>query len=204
MESNITDQQTFGADLQLAEPHFDEEATLLSARPVVPLRRVEAQARSGRLLVFGLAVVVALVIGALGATLVYKQRGQVQKPALAETATSTSEPTSAENPPSSNAGGAALETGEAKPSMAENEADQAPRNARNVDAAKPQNAATSKQAAGHNEAVNKRDRKEMPRTERIARLNRDVTHEAKREARAHQPSNGLLRVREIFEGPRRP
>ena len=51
MESTMIDQQTFGADLQLPEPRFDEESTLLSARPVVPLRSIEAQARSSRTLI---------------------------------------------------------------------------------------------------------------------------------------------------------
>jgi hypothetical protein len=209
MESNITDQQTFDADWQLAEPHFDDEATLLSARPVVPLRRLEAQARSVRLLVFGLTVVVALVIGALGATLVYKQRGQVQQPMPVETATSISEPT-AENPSSSEAGGATIVTGEATPG-AENKANAATRTARNADTPKEtaslvsQDAATGNSAKGQSEAVNKKDRREMRRTERSdAALRRTAKADARREARPRQSSNGLLRVREIFEGPPRP
>jgi type IV secretory pathway VirB10-like protein len=210
MESSITDQETFGADLQLAEPHFDDEATLLSARPVVPLPRLEAQARSGRLLVFGAVVVVAVMVGALGATLVYKQRGQVQQPAQAETATSISEPTTAENPSSSEAGGATIKTGEAKPG-AENETDAATRTVSNADAAKEiaslvsQDAATGKRATGQSEAVNKKDRKGMRRTERSnAALKKAAKTGPRGEARTRQSSDGLLRVREIFEGPPRP
>ena len=74
MESDITSQGYFNGDLQLAEPHFDEEATLLSARPVVPLEEIMVEARSRRRLVIGLAMVGSLVMGALGATLIYKQQ----------------------------------------------------------------------------------------------------------------------------------
>jgi len=40
MESEITTAET-GLELPLPEPHFDDEATLLSARRVVPLDEVE-------------------------------------------------------------------------------------------------------------------------------------------------------------------
>ena len=75
MESNITEPEHFSNDA-LTEPHFDEEATMLSARPVVPLEEIRAETNSRRRLAFGLSILVALVIGALGATLIYKHRQQ--------------------------------------------------------------------------------------------------------------------------------
>src|SRR5882724_7342546 len=91
MESNIKNQRSSGADLHLAEPHFDEEATLLSARPVVPLCEVR-ETRSGRRLALGLAMAISVMAGALGATLIYKQSGQKQATGIVETATEVSEP----------------------------------------------------------------------------------------------------------------
>src|SRR5258705_9508084 len=101
MESNIKNQQCSGVDLHLAEPHFDEEATLLSARPVVPLREVRPETRSGRRSALGLAMAISVMAGALGATLIYKQRGQKQA-GIVETATEVSEPKAQ---PPSGAGG---------------------------------------------------------------------------------------------------
>lgn len=209
MQSNIT--EAFGAELHLAEPHFDDEATLLSARPVVPLHRLKAQARSTRLLAFGLAIVVALMVGALGATSIYKQRGQKQEPALVGAATSVSEPTSAENLTGAEAGVATFVSGEAKASAAENEADVATRKTRNADVLKKSTSMVSRNVESATTAIrpdeipNMRDRKEGWRAERIdARLRRNARHEAGRENRRSQSPNGLLRVREIFEGPSRP
>ena len=54
----------------LSEPHFDEEATLLSARPVVPLKDVKAKARSKGRLFFALAIMISLLFGAFSAILI--------------------------------------------------------------------------------------------------------------------------------------
>ena len=200
-------------DLQLAEPHFEDEATLLSARPVVPLQALEARARSARTLVFGLAMVVALMLGALGATLIYKQRVQKEDPAQMATTTATAiaEPTSLENPPASEAPVTTPESGEAKSSTAKDEIDAAAGGARNSEASKQraslasQNAETGRRAIEPSETLNKRDRKEIRRAERVdAGLRRSAKIEARREARQRQTPNGLFRVREIFEGGRIP
>ncbi len=208
MQSNID--QAFGADLQLAKPHFDDEATLLSARPVVPLRRLKKQARS-RVLAFGLAIVVALMVGALGATFIDKQRGQKQEPAAAKTATAVSEPTSPEDLSVAEAGGATVVAGEAKPLVGE---DVATRKA-NIDPGKwpagpvSQSVESTKRATGQNDTLNKKALKEARQAERLdAGLRRSARQqsriETRREARRSQSPNGLLRVREIFEGPPKP
>jgi len=63
-----------------AEPHFDEEWTLLSARPVVPLEELkDAPKRRGKLKLIG-AFVGALVLGAAVALLASKLE---KKPAMA-------------------------------------------------------------------------------------------------------------------------
>ncbi|HSE16056.1 MAG TPA: hypothetical protein VLB46_03335 [Pyrinomonadaceae bacterium] len=51
------------------EPHFDDERTLLSARPVVPLKKIEAKARHRRQWVLGGAFAIAMMLGAASALL---------------------------------------------------------------------------------------------------------------------------------------
>ena len=54
----------------LDEPHFDDEATLLSAQPVVPLAVVKRHSRINRLL-FAAAIFVAMLAGVVSARLIY-------------------------------------------------------------------------------------------------------------------------------------
>lgn len=215
MESNINDQQYLGADLQLSEPHFDEEATVLSARPVVPLHEVRAGARSGRRLGFGLAILVALLVGAFGATLIYQQRGQKEGKTIAESASSISEPAVQEGPVAG-ASGSAVDSNESAPSIAENTNTGTTRQALNAPAptqAKeppPQvlrSARVGRGKTGQSEAINQEDKRQMRRAERMeARRERKAERQAKRDAGGHknQPADDLLRIREIFEGSRRP
>jgi hypothetical protein len=49
------------------EPHFDDERTLMSARPVVPLEKIEAKARHRRQWFLGGAFAIAMVLGAASA-----------------------------------------------------------------------------------------------------------------------------------------
>jgi len=49
------------------EPHFDDERTLLSARPVVPLEKIEAKARHRRQWFLGGAFALAMMLGAASA-----------------------------------------------------------------------------------------------------------------------------------------
>jgi type IV secretory pathway VirB10-like protein len=49
------------------EPHFDDERTLLSARPVVPLEKIEAKVRHRRRWFLGGAFAIAMLLGAASA-----------------------------------------------------------------------------------------------------------------------------------------
>lgn len=55
---------------QLSEPHFDDERTLMTAKPVVPLEFVESDFRKRRRLLTA-TVTVALALGTLSATILY-------------------------------------------------------------------------------------------------------------------------------------
>lgn len=73
MESNIADQQSWSADSVLSQPHFDEKATLLSARPVVPISKLSARRGFSRKWVFGFALTGMLLLG-ISATSLYYSR----------------------------------------------------------------------------------------------------------------------------------
>ncbi len=74
MDVNKTEQELSGDEILLEEPHFDEESTILSARPVVPLEVVEAKSRSLRRILIGAALVVALMVGAFAASFIFRLR----------------------------------------------------------------------------------------------------------------------------------
>jgi hypothetical protein len=226
MQSNIIEQQS-SAGL-LSEPHFDEEATILSARPVVPLHEIKATDRSSKRLTFGLALIAALMIGALGATLIYRQRGQVATTETVETAVpETSEGNEAAAGASvSDAGGGAAETpASAVAGSAPKTSDALPSDSRDSAAARPRKLATSvvqspaksadpwRTEAKNDEAKNDEVSdleaiRAQRRAERIEarRQRRQAQREVWGEVRSRrvQQSDDLLRIREIFEGPRRP
>ena len=54
---------------EYAEPHFDDEQTILSARPVVPLEQIEAKTRHRRILLLSGAFVLAMMLGSASALL---------------------------------------------------------------------------------------------------------------------------------------
>lgn len=64
----------------LLQPHFDEEATLVSAKPVVPLSVVHSRGRRRNLLMFGGAIALSVLVGAIGGTLIYSQRNKQNQP----------------------------------------------------------------------------------------------------------------------------
>ena len=200
MESDITSQGYFNEDLQLAEPHFDEEATLLSARPVVPLKEIMVEARSRRRLVIGLAMVGSLVMGALGATLIYKQRGQQPSTAIVSGAVPGAAGIAFDEPALAEGVGGAT-TG-ALPEAGATTIDKkpVPWNSRR--------AATEVETKRRKPSAQQVDERELSREERFERwrLRRRSEREAWREAggRQRKSADDLLRIREIFEGPSRP
>ena len=70
-----------------SQPHFDDERTLLTARPVVPLKKLEAKARHRRQWVLGGAFAVAMMLGAASALVV---ASYLKPRAVAQTATELS------------------------------------------------------------------------------------------------------------------
>lgn len=217
MEPNITEQQYSGG--LLSEPHFDEEATLLSARPVVPLHEIKAAERSSKRLTVGLALVAALVVGALGATLIYRQRGQAHTTDTVETV-----PEPREAGPAPDVGGGTSSAPASPSSMSLSASATKASNVSAVPKGEPRDSAATRSRKPttpgapsvisvqtteiRRDEVTPEEKWAERRAERLEA--RRLRQEAKREARGEvrrrrvQRSDDLLRIREIFEGPPRP
>lgn len=185
MKANITEREYFEGEPILATPHFDEEATLVSARPVVPLEEIKAEERSGRRLAMGLTVVFSMLIGALGATLIYRQRGDRQAAVIVNTAVPgvagvSDEPSTPAAP--------AVENYEGEPSSP-----------------LPLAAAPSEKADRAIATRSEGRLRHSPGNE-VLRAKRQSERESRQETpyRRSKPSEEVLRIREIFEGSRRP
>jgi hypothetical protein len=203
MESNNINQEYFEGAVPLGEPHFDEEATVLSARPVVPLQEIEAEKRSRKHLIVGLAMACSLMMGALAATLLYKQRGEGPS-----RTSSTAVPGAAgmrvddpvSSPATEDVDGAAAGT------LPEGDATTAAKKSE-----PPLSSSTTSTAVELQQKKNlpeQEEELELTRAERIdsRRLRRRLERQAWREsgARQRKTSDDLLRIRDIFEGPSGP
>lgn len=213
MESSITNPQSFGADVQIAEPHFDEEATLLSARPVVPLETVTAKPRLNRSWAFGLALTGAVLIGVI-ATAIYFTRFKSESLTAVDDQTIYSGAEAGTTVADSVAGSAAAVDGAGADSdtnvAASNETPSVLPTAdgRPVQSAtlrtKPVVPSARKPAARRLASPGLADRDWEFRNERHAA--RREAWERKRQARGDGSvrADDLFRIREIFEGRRKP
>ena len=192
--------------VELDEPHFDEEATVLSARPVVPLEVVEKKERSVKRWALAAAVGVALLIGAFSATLVYKLGND------SSTVTQEKELAQPSAPPlESGVEGSVAEVPVPAPS--------------NQTLEEPAEKVVSRPVSSRREPLSRiertaQTRRDDDREEQIAadrEMEKDIRRAEKRERRRLERraerqaqrnggtrSDDLLRIREIFEGAPRP
>ena len=202
MESNNTNEEFFIGAAPLAEPHFDEDATLLSARPVVPLHEIEIEVRFRKRVLFGLAMACSLTMGALAASLIYKQRGNGQP-----TSISTAVP---------GAAGIAVDATVSSPETAE-EAGSAsgalpeaggPTVERKSGISVHRSAESTVVETKRQESLAQQQEDREPGAERInaRQLRRRSERQERRtfSGRQRKSADDLLRIREIFEGPSRP
>lgn len=214
MEQYTLSNESLATNEPLTAPHFDDEATLVSARPVVPLQQVKEEARSKRRLGFGLAIAGALVAGALGASVIYKQRDEPQQsvssevvklPAKVEPADSSNGFVSA----TGEASGAAIDSNQhpsAGPASDPSDAKSVPaptvirtQTAR-ADRRRTDEQVRTSDVAQYDEDQILQDEIEQRREER--REERRLWRE--RRNRRERSSEGVNRIREIFEGRPRP
>ncbi|CAN5798818.1 hypothetical protein BH18ACI4_BH18ACI4_18560 [soil metagenome] len=196
------------SDRALSLPHFDEDATLLSARPVVPLHEVKVGRSSKRNLIFGLTILTAVLVGAISATLLLMQSGQnSQSAAEADMRQPGVSPSGA-------AGGSASESAEARaPGLAEPHEEPQEKEMPIVRGSSTRQRPTgatlrnSEKPARAGSADRERDQDVDAHERELRRLERkDARREARREIRRSREQTGddLLRIREIFEGSPRP
>lgn len=202
MESNTTQEQYFSNELPLVEPHFDEEATLLSAQPVVPLQQIKSEERARRGLILGAIIACSLAVGGLGAAFIYKRSGQESSTAIVSKAAPGAAGISPDEPVAAVAeavgGGAA---GMSPESVT------APEPTKSVPPVSHRAVATVVDTKRKRPLPPQVQERDLTRAEPIDewRLRRRSEREAWRESRRRQRrSDELLRIRDIFEGPSRP
>ena len=198
----------------LSEPHFDQEATLLSARPVVPLNDVKANARSKGRLFFALAIMISLLLGAFSAILIgYLRHADDQ--ATDNLSAGTREPTSVASEPvnlvssSREAGASSSESDTTAAAKRIGEPASSIHGGRKSRAAKNQTPDAAR-GAGSSPA-SKAIQNEVPRVDWDGRAANRERSEARRRRRetplksrknSDESADDLLRIGEIFEGPR--
>ncbi len=199
----------------MSKPHFDDEATLLSARPVVPLKDVKAKARSKRRLFFALAIMISLLFGAFTAILIgYLQQADDQVTIDDNQSAGTKEQTSIApervNLASSSleAGGSSIESDPTASARKNGEPTSGIHSLRKSRPAKNQTPRSTRSAAASSatgEAVQNNvpdldwDGREASRERSEARRRRRETVHKSRKNR-DESSDDLLRIGEIFEG----
>ncbi len=213
--------------LNLSQPHFDQEATLVSAQPVVPLAEVrQYESRKRGWLVFS-AIVLAVLVGATGGVLIYS-RGtalpvqrveQVVVEAPAESA-EVGLPKGTASPEAAISGPETPAT-EVKPEEIAAVAKEQP--TENVESDRDLPRANSRDSTARAQVGSEsadqrfqdwqetRRRRVQDRREQVMDERREQRRESRREARRQrrgqwQSGDGsaedLFRIREIFEGPR--
>lgn len=201
MERNQTLESNWRGGLESKEPHFDDERTILSAQPVVPLNAVANEQSRRRWMLVGAFVIASLLGSAVALALVrFRQPVPVntvatesealekptEEPVAQVPETEVSEPETLSDP---SAGEPKLDVSEPAPRVAK------PR--RPVQA-------TSRQSAPRQVTITVNTN--PPSDEGQARLV-DQWQERRQRRVNRKPQNNhssdLFRIREIFEGPRR-
>jgi hypothetical protein len=202
MQSETTNAET-GLELPLAEPHFDDEATVLSARRVVPLDEVESYeaqtpSRFARGWVFAATVVGAMLLGVvLGAGYYSYAYRQPSQPLIdTENIVAGVDGTVTEPAGNRDASVPASEVKHTTPADADTEVE-------------------VKEAPGLSQPVVSSNETRKPVARRVDVLTSTSSHEQrkaawrlakqqKKELERESRDRNLMRIREIFEGPQRP
>src|SRR5215213_14497 len=195
------------------EPHFDDEQTLLSARPVVPLETIQAKARHRRQWFLGGAFAIAMVLGAASALLA----SYLKLRNVPQTATELSVEPGVAAAPVAVAESAPSDTPVAEP-VVENENSENPEEVTTPEPETPKREAVAKHrtvAPKHNpEPVDQRDTPRLSEDEDLHRIRQAVLYDEWQERRARRAMRrerrraerynhrDLSNLNEIFEGRR--
>jgi len=178
------------------EPHFDDERTIRSAQPVVPLNTVVKERRQRRLLLGG-AFVIACLLGSTAALALIRLR---QPSVVADKSEATVEPkqedTEEQAAQTNVTETSAVSLPDGEEVVAEPEATKAKKKSRKHSAAPSQvGIMVNTNPSGNGEArmVSQWEEKRQRR----------VNRERDPDNRQNHHTSDLFRIREIFEGPRR-
>ena len=195
----------------LTLPHFDDEATLQSARPVVPLHEVRQASRIRQRMLLAGALCVAAVVGAVTASLFFRESEPAPETEISTTVenepaesadfvTPSGEATGANvNPGGAVSSGEPTATSRAGNVQPETESkvratqNRTSRNERQTTTVLEQPRVVSDDEVSANEGDSRRERRREAR-----RLRRERRMDDRRN------SDGLVHIREIFEGSPRP
>ena len=206
MESNITDQQFWSPESPLAQPHFDDEATLLSARPVVPIEKLSVKPGSSRPLVLGFALAGAVFLGVTATAFYFSQfrtTGRQPESSLETLSAGARGVASKAVAPTDESQAGSSSVDSIMPAKVKAQVPDSlqtrPLNSSNVVSKKavvrhvtvaPEQSFESEYETREERRAAKREAKEQRR--------------ANRERREGKHSDEVLRIRDIFEGPPRP
>lgn len=189
----------------LTLPHFDDEVTVQSARPVVPLHEVESSSRSRQKMLLVASLCLAALVGAVAASFVFSDRTQdVEESATATIPESSEDGSTGFIAASGEAGGATVDPSETIATDIETT-----RVDRTEDEPEVQTPTiVSRPQPVKNARVPKPVEKDVSKTEDLEADERQTRREERREARRlrreRRAGDGLTRIREIFEGSPRP
>lgn len=204
--------ESIASNEPLTLPHFEEEVTLLAARPVVPFEKIKNRGQR-RPWGLGLALMAAVLMGALTATLIlYNQQGRTDEAVATEAIEPSPDFAQKDAFALAFAGAEGLVTDSEEPEVLAVEKPNHPEtNVATVAARAPtkkhqapevaRSASKPTKARPVSQEEDLMSENEMRRAERreVRRLRRESEG-----ARRHRSSDELLRIREIFEGLPRP
>lgn len=194
---------------QVSEPQFDDERTLASARPVVPLEKIDAKVRHRRQWFLGTAFAVAMMLGAASALLASYLKMRNVQPAPAEV-TQVDVPEApvavAENPPTETIAVEETADTEALIPAEESTPKKPPVKRKTVVAAKPDDymgIPTDTRRMNEDDALDQ-IRDTVLYDEWQERRARRVWRRERRRAERYNNHRDLSNLDEIFEGRKRP
>ena len=210
---SLNDSPAFDEPLSL--PHFDEEATLQSARRVVPLHEVKARGRFRRRWLLGGALALAATLGAATASLIYSPGSQPEEASVVDTNADSTPAAGDFVSPSGEASGSSVNPSDAAISEPEpekvataSETNETSNSAVRVRKQVPQNSVRrqSDRAAVSPIVDQVREDEILAEEMELRREQRREARRLRRERRVTERNSGegLTRIREIFEGSPRP
>lgn len=191
---------------ELTEPHFDDERTLLSARRVIPLDRVEAISRRKQWWLSA-TIAVAAALGTLGGFIYYRQstpapiQHSLRQSTQAGVGATFEEPAESAFTETTEQLGVEEEAVEASDDVSDEfSVDSARRTPRRPSTViKP----VAKSNPAEDEAAAEVDEEGMPASRQVDRWEERRERRIRRRNRDEQP-NDLFRIDQIFEGAPRP